>query len=222
MSPDREARDTVRRTGTVVGLFRKTIGAERAIRDLKDAGFTDTEIGVLLRDPDEARRLTGETGTLAGEGAAAGAVTGGVLGGLIGLLAGVGALAIPGVGPLIAGGALASTLAGVGAGAAVGGLVGALIGLGIPEEEARYYDRALQEGGILVSVDAGSRVIEARSILVNAGAEFAPSSASLSAREEALIEQSGASRGRQPWQGTERRRRRDPSYAGPERRLLAT
>jgi hypothetical protein len=211
MSPDREARDTVRRADTVVGLFRKTIGAERAIRDLKDAGFTDSEIGVLLRDPDEARRLAGETGTRAGEGAAAGAVTGGVLGGLIGLLAGVGALVIPGVGPLIAGGALASTLAGAGVGAATGGLLGALVGLGIPEEEARYYDRWLQEGGILVSVDAGSRVIEARSILVNAGAEFAPSTASLSAQEEA-----------RSWQGTERRRRRDPSYAGPERRLLAS
>jgi hypothetical protein len=220
MSPRREAIDPVRPSGIVVGLFRKTIGAERAIRDLKDAGFTDTQIGVLMRDPDQERRLVEEAGTKAGEAAAAGAVTGGVLGGLVGLLAGVGALVIPGVGPIIAGGALASTLAGAGIGAAAGGLLGALIGLGIPEEEARYYERGLQEGGILVSVGAGARAIEARNILVNAGAEFAPTVRDTVRREEARVEESGAARVRQPWQGKERRRRRDPSYAGPERRLV--
>jgi uncharacterized protein (TIGR02271 family) len=329
MSPNREAREPLRATGTVVGLFRKTLGAERAIRDLKDAGFPDSQIGVLMRDPDEERRLAEQTGTKAGEVAAAGAVTGGVLGGLVGLLAGVGALVIPGVGPLIAGGALASTLAGAGIGAAAGGLVGALIGLGIPEEEARYYERGLQEGGILVSVEAGARAVEARSMLLNAGAEFGPSftaedkdRASIELREEELraskervkagevrvrkdvvteertidvpvtreeavierhpatgqpaagsikegeeirvplteeeirvekrpvvkeeimvgkrkvqetetvrdtvrreeprIEESGAARVRQSWQGKERRRGHDPSYSGPERRLVTT
>ena len=62
----------------------------------------------------------------------------------MGVLAGIGALAIPGVGPIIAGGALASTLAGAGIGAAAGGLLGALVGLGIPEEEARYYETGLR------------------------------------------------------------------------------
>jgi uncharacterized protein (TIGR02271 family) len=96
------------------------------------------------------------------------------VGGVLGLLAGVGALAIPGIGPIIAGGALASTLAGAGIGAAAGGLVGALVGMGVPEEEARYYDRAVREGGILVTVRAPIRAVEARRILRDCGAQFEP------------------------------------------------
>jgi hypothetical protein len=250
MSPQSNIPESRRPVDTVVGLFPEATAAERAIRDLQDAGFSDTQIGVLMRDREQERRFAQETGTKAGEGAAAGAVTGGVLGGLVGLLTGVGALAIPGVGPIIAGGALASTLAGAGIGAAAGGLVGALIGLGIPEEEARYYERGLQEGGILVTVDAGARATEARSILLNAGAKFGPAAAQaideqgrerIDLREEELlaseepeteavmdtvrrrearIEESGAARVREPWTGKERRRRRDPSYAGPERRVV--
>ena len=73
------------------------------------------------------------------------------------LLAGVGALAIPGVGPIIAGGALASTLAGAGIGAAAGGIIGALAGMGVPEEDARHFERGFQQGGVLVTVAAGGR-----------------------------------------------------------------
>jgi len=160
------------RPGTVVGLFTDQPRAEQAIRDLKDAGFSDSQIGILMKDRDEQRRMAEETGSKAGEGAAAGAIGGGLVGGVLGLLAGVGALAIPGVGPLIAGGALASTLAGAGIGAAAGGLIGALVGMGIPEEEARYYAEGVREGGILVTVNAGNRAAEAREILRAAGADF--------------------------------------------------
>src|SRR5215211_5275790 len=160
--------ETARRPGTVVGLFRDTAQVERAIRDLKAAGFSDNQIGVLMQDRAEERRLATDTGTKAGEGAAAGAVGGGVVGGVIGLLAGVGALAIPGIGPIIAGGALASTLAGAGIGAAAGGLIGALVGMGIPEEDARYYETGLREGGLLVTVDAGANAADARRILLDA------------------------------------------------------
>ena len=162
---------------TVVGLFHDSARAERAIRDLKDAGFTDSQIGVLMQDRAEARKFAEDTGTKAGEGAAAGAATGGILGGVVGLLAGVGALVIPGIGPIVAGGALASTLAGAGIGAAAGGIAGALIGMGIPEEEAHYYERGFREGGILVSVKAEARKAEARQILLNAGADFGPAAA---------------------------------------------
>ncbi|HJR16227.1 MAG TPA: general stress protein, partial [Gemmatimonadales bacterium] len=126
-------------SGTVVGLFKNQVDAEKAIRRLKDAGFSDSQIGVAMRDRGQQQELIEGTGTQAAEGAATGAISGGVLGGVIGLLAGVGALAIPGVGPIIAGGALASTLAGAGIGAAAGGLLGALMGMGIPEEDARYF-----------------------------------------------------------------------------------
>lgn len=166
-----------REAGTIVGLFRSQPQAERAIRDLKDAGFADDQIGVVMQDPEQQQQLSEKTSTKTGEGAATGAVSGGVLGGVLGLLAGVGALVIPGIGPIIAGGALASTLAGAGIGAAAGGLLGALAGMGIPEEEARYYERGVLEGGILVTVAAAGRAVDTRRILEDAGADLAPAGA---------------------------------------------
>jgi uncharacterized protein (TIGR02271 family) len=172
MTPRNKINEPLQESGRVVGLFRDQFQAERAIRDLKSGGFSDNQIGVLMQDPEAGRRLAEDTGTKAGEGAKAGALSGGVVGGVLGLLAGVGALAIPGIGPIIAGGALASTLAGAGIGAAAGGLLGALMGMGIPEDEARYYESGLKEGGILLTVEAGARRSEAERILSDAGAEF--------------------------------------------------
>jgi hypothetical protein len=96
-----------------------------------------------------------------------------VVGGTVGLLAGLGALAIPGVGPLIAAGPIMGALAGLGAGGAVGGLVGALVGLGIPEYEAKRYEGRVKDGGILVSVhcDSSDEVSRAKDILKQAGGE---------------------------------------------------
>jgi hypothetical protein len=76
----------------------------------------------------------------------------GVIGGTLGVLAGVGALAIPGVGPLIAAGPIMAGLASLGVGGAVGGLVGALVGMGIPEYEAKRYEGRVKSGGTLLSV----------------------------------------------------------------------
>jgi uncharacterized protein (TIGR02271 family) len=166
------------RSGTIVGLFRDQPRAERAIRALQSAGFDDDQIGVVMRDRKQQQELTENTGTKVEEGAAAGAMGGGLLGGALGLLAGVGALAIPGVGPIIAGGAIASTLAGAGIGAAAGGLLGALVGMGIPEEEARHFEQGIQSGGILLTVRAGARAAEARQILAAEGAEFGREAAS--------------------------------------------
>jgi uncharacterized protein (TIGR02271 family) len=158
--------------GTVVGLFRNQADAERAIQLLKDRGFSENQIGVAIKDRSRQQELIEDTGTQTAEGAATGAVSGGVVGGVIGLLAGVGALAIPGVGPIIAGGTLASTLAGAGIGAAAGGLLGALVGMGIPEEDARHFDQGFRSGGTLVTVSAGSREEEARECLHEAGADL--------------------------------------------------
>ena len=118
-----------------------------------------------------------ETGTKAGEGAAAGAITGGALGGLVGVLAGIGASQYPGVGPIIAGGALLRPWPEPGSARRRAASLGALVGLGIPEEEARYYETGLQEGGTLVTVGAGARAAEARRILLDAGAKFGPAAA---------------------------------------------
>jgi uncharacterized protein (TIGR02271 family) len=175
--------ETTRTSGTVVGLFHNQADAERAIERLKQEGFSENQIGVAIKDRSRQEELIEGTGTQAAEGAATGAISGGVLGGVIGLLAGVGALAIPGIGPIIAGGTLASTLAGAGIGAAAGGLLGALVGMGVPEEDAKHFDQGFQAGGTLVTVAAGSREEEARACLYESGADLGSLGRGLSARE---------------------------------------
>ena len=167
---------------TVAGLFADRAGAERAIHALKDAGFTGDQIGVVMRDRTAQGALIEETGAQATEGATAGAVGGGLLGGLAGFLIGIGALAIPGLGPVMAGGILAealgvaggTALAGAGIGAAAGSVVGALMGVGIPEPEARHFEIGFRAGGVLVTVEAGPRVLEAMAILDRHGADTGP------------------------------------------------
>jgi hypothetical protein len=149
---------------TVVGMFDRRDSAEAAIRDLKAAGFTEDQIGLAMQDTD--------SGGSTGEGAASGALSGGVIGGLMGLL---GSLLIPGLGPVVIGGVLASTLAGAGIGAATGGLIGALVSMGVTEEDARHFDEGLRAGGILVTIDAGSRTEEALYILEGHGMDPGPS-----------------------------------------------
>jgi hypothetical protein len=138
---------------------------------------------VALRDRTAQGVLIEETGTqVAEEAATTGALGGGLLGGLTGLLIGIGALVIPGLGPVVAGGVLATAfgvaggtaVAGAGIGAAAGGLLGALAGLGIPESEARYFETGFRAGQVLVTVEAGARVLEAMAILDRYGADTGP------------------------------------------------
>ncbi len=157
---------------TVVGLFRGRSDAEAAIRDLKDAGFSDDRIGVAVQDQGEQRDLVESTGGTPAEGAATGALSGATVGGLIGLL---GSLLIPGVGPIVVGGVLASALTGAGIGAAAGGIIGALAGMGVPELDAKHFDLGLRSGGTLVTVDAGARTAEALALLERHGMDFGPS-----------------------------------------------
>jgi uncharacterized membrane protein len=145
----------------IVGVYDTEGEAIRAVEELKSKGYRAEDISVIGRNREDMEMIADETGTKAGEGAAAGAATGGALGGLAGLLAGVGALAIPGVGPIIAAGPIAATLAGAAVGAGTGGLAGALIGMGIPEEEADRYDAYVKEGKILVLVDRDGSTMNA-------------------------------------------------------------
>jgi hypothetical protein len=106
----------------------------------------------------------GVRGDKADEGAKTGAASGAALGGLGGLLVGLGALAIPGIGPVILGGAaataLATTLTGGAIGAAAGSVVGGLVGLGIPENRAKEYSDRLNRGDYLVIVDGTQNEID--------------------------------------------------------------
>jgi uncharacterized protein YcfJ len=137
---------------SVIGIVETRIQAERAVSDLQTSGVPSSQISVLLPDRQGTKDFAHEHNTKAPEGAVVGGGAGGVIGGTIGLLAGIGALAIPGVGPLIAAGPLMATLSGAAAGAAVGGVAGALVGLGIPEIEAKTYEGKIRGGNILIAV----------------------------------------------------------------------
>lgn len=126
--------------------------ATSIVTRLKASGFSENDISVLFPDRSGTRDFAHEHNTKAPEGAATGAGAGGALGGVLGLLAGIGALAIPGVGPLIAAGPIMAALSGAAVGAAVGGLAGGLIGMGIPELEAKRYEGKVKDGNILISV----------------------------------------------------------------------
>lgn len=147
--------------------------ANQIVDSLAKSGFSPNDISVLFPDKDTTHEFSHEKNTKAPEGAITGAASGGVLGGTLGLLAGIGALAIPGVGPLIAAGPLLGALSGAAAGATVGGVAGALIGLGIPEIEAKRYENRITEGNILISVlaESGDSVDRAKDVLEDAGAE---------------------------------------------------
>ena len=211
--------DSATSRGTVVGLFHDRSDAEHAIRDLKSAGFDEEQIGVAMRDRTAQGELIDEHGTKTAEGATTGAVSGGVVGGVLGFLAGVGALVIPGIGPIVAAGWLGSTLAGAGIGAAAGGILGALVGMGIPEEDARHFESGIRSGGVLVTVNAGLRRDEAMRILEARRADLGPSMRRGTAATSATAATSGAGSRGNGYRGPERRLRRSRTYDGPERRV---
>jgi len=155
---------------TVVGVFESRADADRAVSALQQAGFTKDQIGVVARDAQgnvtDSNKEDG--GNYAGEGAVAGAVAGAGIGGLVGL--GVIAGVIPIIGPAIAAGTLGTILLNAAGGAAIAGVAGALIGMGIPEEEAEYYEGELKSGRYLVTVKDARRYNDAWRILHGSGA----------------------------------------------------
>lgn len=154
---------------TVVGIFESERVAKEAIEDLRRAGF-EREISLLAKDQKNISRTPDDNGgeTMAGgETVADGVATGGVLGGLGGLAIGAGALAIPGLGPLIVAGPIAGLLSG----AAGGGVAGGLVDWGIPEEEGRRYEEEIKRNKIIVAVNSSEdNIDEAENILKNHGA----------------------------------------------------
>ena len=158
---------------SVICITKTRVQTERIIDRLVASGFAHSAISVLMPETDSRHDIGHVKATKAPEGTATGAATGGVAGGVIGLLAGIGALAIPGVGPLIAAGPIMAALSGAAVGAATGGVVGGLIGLGIPELEAKIYEGKLKTGNYLVSVHAhdGKEVDRAKAIYKSENAE---------------------------------------------------
>lgn len=156
---------------TVSGLFDTWAEATAALNALKGAGITSADISLIANSPDD---LTPDQNVV-GRDTAAGAEVGAVLGGAGGLLAGLGVLAIPGLGPVVAGGWLFATVigavAGATIGAATGGLVGVLTDAGIPKSDAHVYAEGIRRGGALLSARVGDGEVEfATSVMAEAGA----------------------------------------------------
>jgi hypothetical protein len=172
---------------SVFGIYATPSTAEAAVDHLIAKGFSNSAISVLLPDDESTRAFAHEKATKAPEGTATGVTTGGVIGGTLGLLAGIGALAIPGVGPLIAAGPIMASLAGVGIGGTVGGIVGALVGMGIPEYEAKRYEGAVKDGGTLLSVhcDTSEQIDTAKDALKETGARDIASTGEEGSKETA-------------------------------------
>ena len=137
------------RSATIISVFASREQAECAIAKLQAAGLTEDQYGVVIRHPEdsgESGMTTGDKRKHAGKTTAKGATAGGV----------IGALLIPGIGPVLAGGLLVSVLSAAAVGVAAGGLAGALDGLAIPEDEARFAEEEFQQGRIILTVQAGA------------------------------------------------------------------
>lgn len=168
--------------GSHVGAHKRAIGAfehrrdaEAALTELRNSGFSMNQVSLIAKDADRQGNFAdlgvGRGDNRADEGAKAGAATGGALGGLGGLLVGLGALAIPGIGPVIAGGAaataLATALTGGAIGAAAGGLTGGLVGMGIPEDRAKVYNDRFNRGDYLIMVDGSEQEVRRAEDILN-------------------------------------------------------
>jgi hypothetical protein len=154
------------------GVFSTVENAKEAVSRLLAAGFTPQHITVVCSDETKERYFREfEHQEKAGSNTPAAAATGGAIGAALGgVAAGAMGLAIGGV-PLI----VASGI-GVWAGAVWGGFIGAMMTRGIEKEAANYYDQAVQEGKLLVTVEdpngsAPPSLATAEAILSAAGAE---------------------------------------------------
>lgn len=153
-----ENQATSRKTegGMLTGMFNDKQSTESAYQSLRDRGYSDEEINVIMSDKTRDQYYKNdpesELGTKAAEGTGIGSAIGGTLGAIVGGVAAIGTnLILPGLG-LVVWGPLAAALAGAGAGGLTGGLVGALVGWGIPEEQAKQYEKGIGEGGTVLGV----------------------------------------------------------------------
>jgi len=139
-------------------MFHDRESTEGAYKSLRDRGYSDDEINVIMSDETRDKYYgdgyKGETelGTKAAEGTGIGGAIGGTLGAIIGGIAAIGTnVLLPGLG-LVVWGPIAAALAGAGAGGLTGGLIGALVGWGMPEERARIYEEGVKNGGTVLGV----------------------------------------------------------------------
>jgi len=171
-----------------IGAIKTRDQAERLLDRLKQAGFSDRDLSVILPDDkliaDPKIALDHKPGTDPADekprdgseklrGLTVGAVSGGLILGAVGGLIGLASLAIPGLGLIMVGGPIAAMLADAAAGGAAGAIAGALMGMRIPEHHAKQYEKSLREGSALISIHTqnGEELKRAMEILAAGGAE---------------------------------------------------
>jgi len=151
-----------------IGIYPTATQAEVGVDGLIANGFDSAGVSVLLPEQANKKSLPHEQHSKAGAVTAVGATAGGALFASLAVIAGAGALAIPGIGPLVAAGPLVAGLAGLGVGGALGGVTGALVARGLP----------VGAGRTLVVCDCATpeEVLKAKGVLQKAGAEDVSSS----------------------------------------------
>jgi hypothetical protein len=136
----------------VFGIYATAADAELAVTEMRTAGFRSADISLLLPMNEGTEDLTAKKPPGLPEGSTTSAASGAVLGGALGWLLGIGALAMPGLGAILAAGPIMVALTGLGIGGALGGVGGTLVGMGIPEYKAKRVAGLMKEGSILVSI----------------------------------------------------------------------
>jgi hypothetical protein len=139
----------------VTAIFETKAHAEDAVHALEDAGIASANVSLIA-----PKSENDSSGTAEGTG------VGAALGGAGGLLAGLGAFAIPGIGPVVGAGWLATTLIGAAAGGVAGGLVGSLTEAGVDERDAHVYRESLRRGGVLVTARVDDEELDATAAIL--------------------------------------------------------
>jgi hypothetical protein len=144
----------------VVGVFNSVGDARTTVERLERGGWGASHVSLITRGKESELDATSplDQGDQMEKSAALGAAAGSALG----LLASTALFIIPGIGPVVFAGAMASGITG----GLVGGIVGAMSGWGVKEDRVHEYERDLQAGKTIVLV-AGDplRLAEAKSIL---------------------------------------------------------
>ncbi|GGE83912.1 general stress protein [Sphingomonas prati] len=156
-------------TTTITRLFDSHSDAKHAVTELEALGVPHSDISILGNDPDHVGDH--DDGVDHAGDVDRGVKTGAAIGGVGGLLAGLGLLAIPGIGPIVAAGWLATTLAGAGlgaaGGAATGTIVGALTDAGHSSDDAGVYAEGVRRGSTLVSARVADAHADAAEVVLN-------------------------------------------------------
>lgn len=151
---------------SVLALFNTFTDAQQAVETVVNSGVDRSDVSMIANDAGGNYQVY-KGDYKEGDATASGAVGGAAVGGTIGLLAGLGALAIPGIGPVVAAGPLLSALLGAGVGAATGGLAGALVDTGVSQEDAHNYSEGVRRGGTLISVTTSDEHADTVANLLN-------------------------------------------------------